>query len=81
MKADILPKQGHDGMTEYEWRNEKVGKRAATESPAERKLSEHLKDHFRIYFPSRETVAKSKGGIGVSVSALRTPPPLVPSDA
>lgn len=32
----------------------------------ESKLSEALKDHFRIYFPSRETVEKSIGGLGVS---------------
>ena len=25
-----------------------------------------LQNHFRIYFPSYDTVAKSKGGIGVS---------------
>ncbi|KAK0100100.1 hypothetical protein ONS96_008035 [Cadophora gregata f. sp. sojae] len=30
----------------------------------ERKLSDTLKDRFRIYFPTGETVANSRGGIG-----------------
>lgn len=31
----------------------------------EQNLLEDLQDYFRIYFPTRETVAKSKGGVGV----------------
>jgi hypothetical protein len=55
-------------MTEYGWRiNNKTTKgKAKTESSAERKLSDDLKRLFRIYFPTRDTVANSKGGIGVS---------------
>ena len=80
MQADILLQQGDDGVTEYEWRNGKAGKRAGMESSAERKLSEHLRDNFRIYFPSWETVAESKGGLVVSVSATSNSTPFVFND-
>lgn len=40
--------------------------KSKAEMPAERKLSGLLKDCFRIYFPTRETVASSKGGLRVS---------------
>lgn len=34
-------------------------------SKTERKLSEDLSSRCRIYFPTRETILQSKGGIGV----------------
>lgn len=54
-------------MREFGWRTSRPAK-SSVETPAERKLSETLKECFRIYFPSRETVADSKGGLGVSCS-------------
>jgi hypothetical protein len=57
---------GDDGMTEYGWRTNKTRGKVHTESVAERKLSDSLTRLFRIYFPTWETVASSKGGIGVS---------------
>jgi len=32
-------------------------------------ILENLKSHFRIYFPTHETVAQSKGGTGVRFSS------------
>ncbi len=56
---------GDDGMTEYGWRTNKTA-RNKTVTERERKLSDALKHRWRIYFPTRDTVAASKGGIGVS---------------
>jgi hypothetical protein len=67
VKADSIRPAGDDGLKEYEWRTSRPTKSKA-ETSVERKLSENLKSCFRIYFPSRETVAKSKGGLGVSRS-------------
>lgn len=53
-------------MKEYGWRTSRPAKSNA-ETPVERKLTEVLRECFRIYFPARETVAESKGGLGVSV--------------
>jgi hypothetical protein len=59
---------GDDGMTEYEWRLSKPPKgKPRKESIAERKISNEVMRFFRIYFPTHETVANSKGGIGVSL--------------
>lgn len=72
---DIL---GDDGMTEYEERINKPAKGAKgkpqKESVADRKLSDDLTRLFRIYFPTHDTVAKSKGGIGVSLSEFSLAP-------
>ena len=58
---------GDSGLTEYRWRTSTpiTGKvvSAATE---EQTLSDDLITRFRIYFPTQETVARSKGGPGVS---------------
>lgn len=59
-------KIGDNGLKEYEWRTNKSSK-SKVETRDERKLSDRLETHFRIYFPTRETVAQSKGGIGVRV--------------
>jgi hypothetical protein len=61
-------------MKEYGWRMSRPAKSKA-EMPAERKLSGLLKDCFRIYFPARETVASSKGGLGVSYFRGHRPDP------
>lgn len=61
---------GNDGMTEYEWRINKPKNKNHGESAAEHKLSDDLKKHFRFYFPSKETVANSKGGLGVSLTTM-----------
>ncbi|PVH85495.1 phospholipase D/nuclease [Cadophora sp. DSE1049] len=55
--------QGDDGLVEYGWR---AGKSTRNKGmcETERKLSDALKDRFRIYFPTAETVANSRGGIG-----------------
>lgn len=57
-------------MTEYEWRINKSKNKNHGESAVERNLSDDLKKHFRFYFPSQETVANSKGGLGVSLTTL-----------
>ena len=67
MKADGINFAGDNGMKEYGWRTSRSAK-GKGETPAEHKLSEILKDCFRIYFPTRETIANSKGGLGVSRS-------------
>jgi hypothetical protein len=65
------PFVGDDGMTEYEWRQSKTPKsKPQKESAAERKISEEIKKYFRIYFPTHETVANSKGGVGVSLKSI-----------
>ncbi len=52
-------------MTEYGWRMKKAAK-SKTVNETESKLSDALNYRCRIYFPTRDTVAASKGGIGVS---------------
>ena len=45
--------------------------------PASHEVSPTFKDHFRVYFPSRETVLRSRGGIDVSrlyTSRCSSPP-------
>ncbi|OTA60229.1 phospholipase D/nuclease [Hypoxylon sp. EC38] len=49
--------QGDNGMKEYNMRTAKGGK---NKGPTQAKLD--LKDKFRIYFPSRDTVMQSRGG-------------------
>lgn len=55
--------QGDDGLKEYSQRAER-GKKAKTTS-AEDALGQ-INNHFRIYFPSRQTVDESRGGREVS---------------
>ncbi|KAI1102584.1 phospholipase D/nuclease [Jackrogersella minutella] len=49
--------QGDDGMKEYEMRNPKGGK---NKKPVQAKSN--LNDRFRFYFPSLDTVVRSRGG-------------------
>lgn len=59
---------GDDGTREFGWRiakpSSKHGVKASNE--AERTLLDEVQSGCRIYFPTRETVAASKGGVGVS---------------
>lgn len=63
-----LAAQGNDGSTEYEWRNppagrSKVAKTALQQKEAARKaLEDDVRNRFRIYFPTNETVRSSKAG-------------------
>jgi hypothetical protein len=66
---------GDDGMTEYNWRLAKPPKsKPQKDFLAESKISEEVKKFFRIYFPTHETVAKSKGGLGVSIYNVKVLP-------
>ena len=68
LSALYLGAQGDDGLLECERRNAvqvktKAGKTAREKSLAEQgELIKVLKENFRIYFPSHETVANSTGG-------------------
>jgi hypothetical protein len=55
--------QGDNGLKEYHERTAR-GKKAKTSS-TEAALGK-INDHFRIYFPSRDTVDQSRGGKQVS---------------
>lgn len=54
--------QGDNGLREYEKRTTGGGKKKAGQKT---ELSYHP-DNFRIYFPSHETVNRSRGGKNVS---------------
>ncbi|KAI9677600.1 MAG: hypothetical protein M1817_006554 [Caeruleum heppii] len=70
LQTMYLAAQGDDGMTEYKWRNpepsqgrRKKGAGVESESEkAQKRLSEEMKKTFRIYFPTSETVERSRGG-------------------
>ncbi|EPE29923.1 Phospholipase D/nuclease [Glarea lozoyensis ATCC 20868] len=65
IKVMYMACHGDDGMTEYEWRQSKTPKsKPQKKSVAERNISDEIKQYFRIYFPTHETVANSKGGVG-----------------
>jgi len=61
---------GNDGLTEDKWRTTKLMK-DKIETKDEQKLSETIRSRVRVYFPLRETVAKSRGGLGVSDTTFR----------
>jgi hypothetical protein len=52
---------GDDGLTEFNWRASKTPL-----SGTELQTVKEIEKGFRIYFPSRETVIRSKGGVSVS---------------
>ena len=68
-----LAAQGDDGLREYEWRTStaaklkgsKKGSRSAVEShkPPDG-FMESLQMKLRVFFPSQETVVRSRGGVG-----------------
>ena len=55
--------QGDDGLKEYGMRGAKGGKNKGSTS-----TKPDLKGKFRIYFPSHDTVVKSRGGKNVSTN-------------
>ena len=63
-----LAAQGDDGLQEYEWRTNasgktKAGKKGSRPNPAAQvEVVKTLKESFRIFFPSRDTVVRSRGG-------------------
>ncbi|KAI8958076.1 phospholipase D/nuclease [Daldinia sp. FL1419] len=61
LSAIYYAAQGNDGLKEYGMRNAKGGR-----NKAPRQTGLGLKDKFRIYFPSRQTVLKSRGGRGAA---------------
>lgn len=65
----ILP--GDDGLTEYRQRYSQASKpkskRNETRPEEEVVLLEQIKENFRIYFPTKETVLNSKGGPSVGL--------------
>ena len=71
LKSIYLAAQGDDGTTELNWRTNKPpqNKPSSEQSRGETSnteflVSQGIKNDFRLYFPSRETVASSKGGLG-----------------
>lgn len=60
-----LTKTGDNGLKEYDMRSTKGRKN----KPPTRAQSA-LDDHFRIYFPSHDTVMQSRGGKDVSACPL-----------
>lgn len=68
----MLITPGDDGLTEYGQRYSPITKtksqRTNKEARPEAKVAllEEIKDNFRIYFPTKETVLASKGGLSVS---------------
>ncbi|CZR59989.1 uncharacterized protein PAC_09884 [Phialocephala subalpina] len=65
IKAMCLACQGDDGLTEYGWR---TGKSTRAKGPGEtkRKPSDDFLSRCRVYFPTEETVSRSKGGTQVN---------------
>ncbi|KAG4280785.1 hypothetical protein FPRO04_05499 [Fusarium proliferatum] len=59
-QGDSLKRIGDDGMAEYKSRIGRTG--AASKSKASNPWQKKLKDRFRIYFPTDETVGRSRGG-------------------
>lgn len=72
-----LTHPGDDGLTEYNWRmaTQPPSRRSATtteqhRSAQEMALSNDILHHFRIYFPTKETVLASRGGDGVRATSI-----------
>jgi Tyrosyl-DNA phosphodiesterase len=71
LKSIYLAAQGDDGTTELNWRTNKPPQSKTSSkqssgqiSNTELLVSKGIENDFRLYFPSRETVASSKGGLG-----------------
>ncbi len=60
-------------MTEYNWRNARPLKGSHKDGgheetkPGRQEMLSRLREYFRIYFPTEETVVDSKGGPNVSI--------------
>ena len=65
-----LAAQGDDGLTEYGWRTTRStktgkGKKSTDEDASvKQELVKRIEQNFRLYFPSRDTVLASRGGVG-----------------
>lgn len=68
-----LAAQGDDGLKEYQWRTGASPKSQSNKRSAKSKLIlpvapdgffERLEEDFRLFFPSQETVERSRGGVG-----------------
>ncbi|KAI9832074.1 MAG: hypothetical protein M1826_002402 [Phylliscum demangeonii] len=68
LRAIYLAAQGDDGLTEYHCRVDRPSKRKTEASGDEQdraaEVTKQMDDHFRIYFPTRETVLGSRGSSG-----------------
>jgi len=55
-------------MTAYNWKYDKPKPRGQKliKSRHEQRVVQQMLSSFRVYFPTRKTVAESKGGLGVS---------------
>ena len=67
-----LAAQGDDGLKEYEWRTSTSTKSKSNKGNIKSSLVppatpdgffERLEENFRLFFPSQETVEKSRGGV------------------
>ncbi|MCJ1400406.1 hypothetical protein MMC11_003611 [Xylographa trunciseda] len=60
-----LAAQGNDGLREYNWRITAFTIAARKRDHSWRdELIENIENSFRLYFPSRDTVVRSRGGVG-----------------
>lgn len=57
---------GDDGIDDYNNSGGASSRSRPARKPAETTSSKELKDRFRIYFPTDQTVARSRGGRNVS---------------
>lgn len=58
-----LAAQGDDGLTEYKWRgSSNEVKKVLNVQAIKEETQSHVNESFRIYFPTRDTVANSTGG-------------------
>ena len=53
-------------MTEYEWRVQRPAKKGGFNLDVQNRVADEVFSRCRIYFPLRETVQLSKGGMDVS---------------
>ncbi|MCJ1439818.1 MAG: hypothetical protein MMC23_000299 [Stictis urceolatum] len=66
-----LAAKGDDGTTEYSWRNNpkprgKKAPSASTEEVSKTATHKAVEDHFRLFFPSHDTILNSKGGVNAA---------------
>ncbi len=67
LKTLYLAAQGDNGLTEYDWRNSKKIKSQPSGADKRAKepqdqVEDNVNQDFHIYFPTRDTVVRSKGG-------------------
>ena len=61
-----LAAQGDDGLKEFGWRTITTARRKHSQDqdqPERLQLIQEIENNFRLYFPSRDTVLNSKGGV------------------